>query len=108
MKESDGCSELATDWVMVMDVGGINEAVKVRKINEQTTEAVYQPRKEGRHIVMISYGGQEIAKSPYEVNVGPYKESDIVVYGPGLKGGVVDYPALFTVETNGETGALGS
>jgi len=89
-------------------IGGINEPVKLRKINEHTTEAVYQPRKDGRHIVMISYGGQEITKSPYEVNVGPYKQSDIVVYGPGLHGGVVDYPALFTVETNGETGALGS
>lgn len=99
---------LKHDLIELLIKGGINEPVKLRKINEHTTEAVYQPRKDGRHIVMISYGGQEIAKSPYEVNVGPYKQSDIVVYGPGLHGGVVDYPALFTVETNGETGALGS
>jgi filamin len=79
----------------------------LRKIDAHTTEAVYRPRKEGRHIVMISYGGQEIPKSPFEVNVGPYKETNIVVYGPGLTGGVVDYPAVFTVETNGESGALG-
>jgi len=39
--------------------------------------------------------------------VGPYKETLIRAYGPGLTGGVVGYPALFTVETNGETGALG-
>lgn len=56
---------------------------------------------------MITYGGQEIPRSPFEVNVGPYKESTIRAYGPGLSGGVVGYPALFTVETNGETGALG-
>lgn len=56
---------------------------------------------------MITFAGQEIHKSPFEVNVGPYKETEIRAYGPGLIGGVVGYPALFTVETNGETGALG-
>ena len=30
-----------------------------------------------------------------------------MAYGPGLEGGVVNQPANFTVETNGETGALG-
>lgn len=58
-------------------------------------------------MIMITYGGQEVTRSPFEVNVGPYKESAIKAYGPGLSGGVVGYPALFTVETNGETGALG-
>ena len=57
---------------------------------------------------MVTFGGQEIYKSPFEVNVGPYKETQIQAYGPGLVGGVVCYPALFTVETNGETGALGT
>lgn len=42
-----------------------------------------------------------------QVNVGPYKESKIRAYGPGLEGGVVEKPADFVVETNGETGALG-
>lgn len=56
---------------------------------------------------MISFGGQEIPKSPYEINVGPFKESKIRAFGPGLHGGVVNKPACFTVETNGETGALG-
>ena len=46
-------------------------------------------------------------KSPFKVEVGPFIESKIRAYGPGLKGGVVNKPALFTVETNGETGALG-
>lgn len=56
---------------------------------------------------MVTYAGTEVPKSPFEVNVGPYKETAIRAYGPGLVGGVVAYPALFTVETNGETGALG-
>ena len=46
-------------------------------------------------------------KSPFKVEVGPFITSKIRAYGPGLKGGVVNKPALFTVETNGETGALG-
>ena len=74
---------------------------------------------------MITWGGKEIPKSPFEVKVGPNKTSKIKAYGPGLKGkfhkcfsltfnqhflligGVVDMPALFTVDTCGETGALG-
>lgn len=73
-----------------------------------TYSAAYNPTKEGRYRVMVTFGGQEIYKSPFEVNVGPYKETMIRAYGPGLTGGVVNYPAMFTVETNGETGALGN
>ena len=29
------------------------------------------------------------------------------MYGPGLKGGIVNHESLFVVETNKETGALG-
>lgn len=103
---TEGAGEGQLD-IRVIGPGGSNEPVKLRKIDEHTTEAVYHPTKEGRHVVMVSYGGQEIPKSPFEVNVGPYKETEIVVYGPGLYGGVVDHPALFTVETNGNNGALG-
>lgn len=56
---------------------------------------------------MVTYGGQEIPKSPFDVAVGPKKESAIVAFGPGLHSGIVAQPACFVVETNGETGALG-
>lgn len=56
---------------------------------------------------MITFAGQEIPKAPFEVHVNPYKETLIRAYGPGLTGGVVSHPAMFTVETNGETGSLG-
>lgn len=56
---------------------------------------------------MVSFGGAEVPKSPFEVNVGSFKETAIRAYGPGLVGGVVAHPALFTVETNGEAGDLG-
>lgn len=81
--------------------------VKISKIDGTTYEAIYHPNKEGRYVVMVTFAGSEVPKSPFEVNVGPYMETDIRVYGPGLVGGVVAYPALFTVETNGKTGDLG-
>ena len=51
--------------------------------------------------------GQEIKRSPFNVKIGPHKNSKIKAYGPGLKGGIVNKPARFTVDTCGETGALG-
>ncbi|XP_039299021.1 filamin-A isoform X2 [Nilaparvata lugens] len=104
--ETEGAGE-GTPEVLVIGPGGAHEPVKLTKINGTTYDAVYYPRKEGRYIVMVKFLGQPIPKSPFEVVVGPYKETQIRAYGPGLSGGVVGYPALFTVETNGETGTLG-
>lgn len=93
--------------VTVIGPGGVSQKVQMKKINGTTYEIEYIPIKEGRYVVMVVFAGQEIAKSPFEVTVGPKKESSIVAFGPGLTGGVVGYPAAFVVETNGETGALG-
>ncbi|XP_044015833.1 filamin-A isoform X3 [Aphidius gifuensis] len=87
--------------------GGLNVTTKMTKIDNNEYKFDYTPIKEGRHMVMVTYGGKEIPKSPFEVNVGPYKVSAIRVYGPGLTGGIVNHLAKFTVDTNGETGALG-
>ena len=56
---------------------------------------------------MITFANVEIPRSPFEVNIGKHKTSKIKAYGPGLKGGIVNKPAKFTVDTCGETGALG-
>lgn len=80
---------------------------KIKKLDADTYEVVYVPMQQGHYVVTVTYGGQHITKSPFKVEVGPYKESRIRAYGPGLEGGVVNQPAVFTVETNGETGALG-
>ncbi|XP_013789840.1 filamin-A-like [Limulus polyphemus] len=93
--------------IKVIGPGGIKEKIDIKKVDETSYECVYKPVKEGRYIVTISYGGQEIPRSPFQVNVGPHKVSKIRAFGPGLKGGVVGSPANFTVETNGETGSLG-
>ncbi|CRL07144.1 CLUMA_CG020139, isoform A [Clunio marinus] len=93
--------------VRILGPGGQNTHFEMKAINNSTFDAVYKPNKEGRYRVMISHGGQEIPKSPFDVNVGPKKISSIVAFGPGLHSGIVDQPACFVVETNGETGALG-
>jgi len=93
--------------VRVIGPGGVQEPVRLNRIDATNYEAAYTPRKEGRHVVMVTFAGQEIPRSPFEVNVGPHRESKIRAWGPGLTGGVAGYPALFTVDTNGETGALG-
>ncbi|XP_018312647.1 filamin-like isoform X4 [Mycetomoellerius zeteki] len=93
--------------IRVIGPGGVNQPIRMSKTDATTYKCHYTPVKEGRHVVMITYGGKEIPKSPFEVNVGPYKESNIKAFGPGLHTGVVGHPAKFTVNTNGETGALG-
>ncbi|KZC12063.1 Filamin-A [Dufourea novaeangliae] len=93
--------------VNVIAPGGVNCPIHITKIDPTTYKCNYTPTKEGRHVVTVTYGGRDISKAPFEVNVGPYKESAIKAFGPGLHGGVVDYPAKFTVNTNGETGGLG-
>ena len=93
--------------VKVIGPGGMPVAVDEESIDSYTTRYVYRPRTEGKHVVMISYGGTEIPRSPYQVGVGPKKTSRIRAFGPGLKSGVAMQPATFTVEANGETGALG-
>ncbi|KAF2884976.1 hypothetical protein ILUMI_21197 [Ignelater luminosus] len=103
---TEGAGEGRPD-AQIIGPGGIKVPCKLQKVDGTTYHGIYHPQKEGRYIVMITFAGQEIYKSPFEVNVGPYKETQIRAYGPGLVGGVVDYPALFTVETHGETGALG-
>jgi filamin len=77
------------------------------KTEEGVWECSYIPIKQGQYIINITFGDQHITKSPFKVEVGPTKTSKIRAYGPGLTGGVCNQPARFTVETNGEVGALG-
>lgn len=93
--------------VKIIGPGGKDVHATSRKVDDFVTEFTYTPQKEGRHIVMITFANQEIPRSPFEVNIGPHKTSKIKVYGPGLKGGIVHKPAVFTVDTCGETGSLG-
>ena len=85
----------------------LNVIVAFQKVDEFTAECIYKPQKPGKYVITITYSGQHVTKSPFNVDVGPVKPSKIRAYGPGLEGGVVSFPASFIVDTNGETGALG-
>uniref|UniRef100_A0A336M5B5 CSON010354 protein n=1 Tax=Culicoides sonorensis TaxID=179676 RepID=A0A336M5B5_CULSO len=102
---TEGAGEGVPD-VRIIGPGGVNYNVQLRKVDGTTFEARYVPNKEGRYRVMITFAGHEIPKSPFDVAVGPKIKSNVVAYGPGLRGGIVGHPAAFTVETNGEQGNL--
>ncbi|XP_021363284.1 filamin-A-like isoform X15 [Mizuhopecten yessoensis] len=95
--------------IQVTQPGG--KELKCTSVKSKTEEGVweccYVPTVKGQYVINITFGEQHITKSPFKVEVGPTKVSKIRAYGPGLEGGVVNQPAVFTVETNGETGALG-
>ena len=92
----------------MIDSDGQDLPCRVTKTNNTTYECGYVPNRVGPHTVSITYGGAHIPRSPFPVYVAPYKDSRIRAFGPGLEGGVVGYPADFVVETNGETGSLGT
>ncbi|CAF4485672.1 unnamed protein product [Rotaria socialis] len=86
---------------------GLEIPCRITKANSTTYECGYVPTRIGPHTVNITYGGAHIPKSPFPVDVTPFKDSRIRAFGPGLEGGVIGFPADFVVETNGETGSLG-
>lgn len=86
---------------------GVEEELTMKKLVPRTVEYSYAPKRTGEYVVTITYGAQEVARSPFRVEVEPKKDSKIREFGPGLQLGIVGYPACFTVDTNGETSALG-
>ncbi len=87
--------------------GGVPEKCSVQQKGPHLYNCVYKPMRPGPYVVNAHFGGDHIHRSPFDVLVGPERHSNIRAYGPGLEGGMVGYPAVFTVETNGETGSLG-
>ncbi|KAM3849983.1 filamin-B-like, partial [Diretmus argenteus] len=69
----------------------------------------YHPNSPGKYTVSITWGGQHIPKSPFEVAVGPEAgPQKIRAWGPGLEGGIVGKSANFVVESVGtDVGVLG-
>ncbi|BFZ10498.1 hypothetical protein BsWGS_13537 [Bradybaena similaris] len=95
--------------VQIFGPGGVEEKVKMKSVSGQegVYECVYTPTKPGNYIINVTFADQHINKSPFKVEIGPFWNTKIRAFGPGLEGGVVNQPAVFTVETNGEAGALG-
>ncbi|XP_066182806.1 filamin-B isoform X4 [Sylvia atricapilla] len=88
---------------------GLEELVKQKGFMDGIYAFEYYPATPGKYVVTITWGGQNIPKSPFEVQVGheagPQK---VRAWGPGLHEGVVGKSADFVVESIGtEVGSLG-
>ncbi|XP_051548052.1 filamin-C [Myxocyprinus asiaticus] len=95
--------------VSVKGPGGAEVPVKVCDVGDGVYKCDYCPVKPGKYNVIITWGGQPIPRSPFEVEVstevGPQK---VRAWGPGLETGMVGKPADFVVEAIGtEVGTLG-
>nr|XP_057930810.1 filamin-C-like [Doryrhamphus excisus] len=95
--------------VSVKGPTGAQEQVKVRDVGNGVYECEYYPLKPGKYIVSITWGGQAIPRSPFEVEVGEEAGFQKVrAWGPGLKTGMVGKSADFVVEAIGtDVGTLG-
>ncbi|XP_030622681.1 filamin-C-like isoform X2 [Chanos chanos] len=95
--------------VTVKGPSGAEEPVKVHDVGDGVYECEYLPLHPGKYTVSITWGGQPIPRSPFEVQVsmeaGPQK---VRAWGPGLETGMVGKSADFVVEAIGtDVGTLG-
>uniref|UniRef100_G3NI02 Filamin B n=1 Tax=Gasterosteus aculeatus TaxID=69293 RepID=G3NI02_GASAC len=95
--------------VLVKGPKGVEEPVKQISAQDAVFSYEYHPSSAGKHTVSITWGGQHIPKSPFEVAVGREAgPQQIRAWGPGLEGGIVGKPATFVVESVGtDVGVLG-
>ncbi|XP_030274937.1 filamin-B-like isoform X1 [Sparus aurata] len=95
--------------VVVKGPKGIEEPVKQISSQDGVFSYEYYPNSPGKYTVSITWGGQHIPKSPFEVVVGREAgPQQIRAWGPGLEGGIVGKPAAFVVESIGtDVGVLG-
>ncbi|KAI1890363.1 hypothetical protein AGOR_G00152960 [Albula goreensis] len=95
--------------VTVKGPKGLEEPVKQKESVDGVYAYEYYPHAPGKYIVTITWGGQNIPKSPFEVQVGPEAgPQKIRAFGPGLEGGMVGKSADFVVESVGtDVGVLG-
>uniref|UniRef100_A0A8C0H3L7 Filamin B n=1 Tax=Chelonoidis abingdonii TaxID=106734 RepID=A0A8C0H3L7_CHEAB len=87
---------------------GLDELVKQKDSVDGVYAFEYYPVSPGKYIVTILWGGHNIPKSPFEVQVGPEAGPQKVrAWGPGLHEGIAGKSADFVVESIGtEVGSL--
>ncbi|XP_048403876.2 filamin-B isoform X1 [Stegostoma tigrinum] len=97
--------------VTVKGPKGLEQPVKQRPLLDggDAFSYEYYPVTPGKHTVTITWGGHNIPRSPFEIQIGPEAgPQKIRAWGPGLDGGVVGKSADFVVETIGtDVGVLG-
>lgn len=87
---------------LVIDVidpkGNKKTELKIEEKPGNVFNCMYMPLFVGRYVIVIKYGGKEVAKSPYHVNVTPAADR-VKIYGPGLESGLkTGKPATFTID----------
>ncbi|XP_062843022.1 filamin-B isoform X2 [Trichomycterus rosablanca] len=95
--------------VTVKGPKGLEEQVKLKEAMDGVYAYEYYPNAQGKYTVSITWAGQHIPKSPFEVQIGPEAgPQKIRAWGPGLEGGIVGKSADFVVESIGtDVGVLG-
>ncbi|XP_024125017.1 filamin-B isoform X2 [Oryzias melastigma] len=95
--------------VFIKGPKGAEEPLKLLSSQNGVFLYEYYPTSPGRYCVSITWGGQHIPKSPFDVAVGQEAgPQQIRAWGPGLEGGIVGKPATFVVESIGpDAGVLG-
>ncbi|XP_041430934.1 filamin-A isoform X1 [Xenopus laevis] len=95
--------------VVIKGPKGTEERVKQKDLGDGVYAFEYYPTTAGNYIVTITWGGQNIPRSPFEVKVGTEcGQQRVRAWGPGLEGGVVGKSADFVVEAIGDdVGTLG-
>ncbi|XP_061114993.1 filamin-A-like isoform X2 [Conger conger] len=88
---------------------GVEEPCKRADLGDGVYGFEYYPTTPGNYSISITWAGQHIPRSPFEVKVGPQAGLQRVrAWGPGLESGAVGRSADFVVEAIGENvGTLG-
>ncbi|XP_065679926.1 filamin-B isoform X2 [Hydra vulgaris] len=91
--------------VVVIDPTGAKKTeLKIEALPNSIYKCSYVPLLMGRYVIVIKYGGKEVAKSPYHVNVTPASDR-VKIYGSGLEPGLkTGKPAVFVIDCT-EAGA---
>jgi len=86
--------------INVIDPNGSKKTeLKVEDIGNHMFLYMYMPLIVGRYVIVIKFGGKEVAKSPYYVDVAPASER-VKIYGNGLEPGLkTGKPVTFTIDT---------
>jgi len=90
------------------DIDGPKGKIPCQVIDNKngTYTGKFTPQHAGKHDIKINLDGTPIGGSPYKCNVVPSKPDPKLceMYGPGLKGGEANKPAVFTIKAKNRLG----
>ncbi|VDK87865.1 unnamed protein product [Litomosoides sigmodontis] len=93
---------LGSPRVQVLGISG-NEVWVSETVDEKLCLKTfkYRPNEDGIYNVNVLLGEKHIGNSPYKVMVLQPTGSKVRAFGPGLEGGIANFPCIFLIETNG-------